>query len=275
LAPVSLLARRSDAEHKFLKHYANTRTYTLGRPTSIQLTADGSAVLFLRSPPRSPEMRLYAFEVASGAVRELVTPEQVLKGAQESLSPEEKARRERMRVTVRGFTSFEPSRDGKLVMVTLSGHAYVLPIAGGAASEVAGPDAQGHALVDPRLSPDGKKLAFVRAHELWVADLAGGGVRQLTSGAEDLVTHAEAEFIAQEELNRFSGYIWSADSTRLVYEEADARGVEKMWFGDPAHPEQPVEATPYPRPGQAHAKTRFGIVSAQAGATAWSSRDPA
>ena len=91
VALLSLLAVLSDADLKFLKDYAETRSCTLGRPNSIKLTADGSAVLFLRSPPRSPEMRLYAFEVASGAVRELVTPEQVLKGAQESLSPEERS----------------------------------------------------------------------------------------------------------------------------------------------------------------------------------------
>src|SRR5205085_734508 len=165
----------------------------------------------------------------------------------------------------RGFTAFEPSRDGKEVLVRLSGRAFLVPIAGGAGREVAGPDAAGHALFDPKLSPDGMKLAFVRAHELWVTDLTTGAARQVTSGAEGLVTHAEAEFVAQEELDRFSGYVWSADSTRLIYEEADASGVERMWFGDPAHPEDPVEPAAYPRPGKPNVKARFGIVRAQGG----------
>src|SRR5260370_36794170 len=173
LALLSLVAALNDADLKFLKDVAETRSFRLGRPNSIRVTSDGATVLFLRSPPRSPEMRLYAFDVATGAVRELVTPEQVLEGAQESLSPERRARRERMRVTVRGFTSFEPSRDGKLVLLTLSGRAYVVPTAGGAEPEVARPDPAGHSLFDPHLSPDATRAALVRAHELSLADLAG------------------------------------------------------------------------------------------------------
>ena len=107
-------------------------------------------------------MRLYAFDVRSGAVRELVAPEQLLNGAQESLSQEERSRRERMRVTVRGFTAFEPSRDGRRVLVTLSGRAFVVPIAGGAAREVAGPDAAGHAVFDPHLSPEAARWQIAR-----------------------------------------------------------------------------------------------------------------
>ncbi|HEY6909775.1 MAG TPA: prolyl oligopeptidase family serine peptidase [Myxococcales bacterium] len=273
-ALLCLLAALTGADFKFLEDVARTRYFRLGRPNSVKLTDDGTTALFLRSPARSPEMRLYAFDVKSGAVRELITPEQVLKGAQESLSPEERARRERMRVTVRGFTAFEPSRDGRRVLVTLSGRAFVVPIAGGAAREVAGPDAAGHALFDPKLSPDGSKLAFVRAHELWVTDLATGATSQITFGAHGLVTHGEAEFVAQEELDRFSGYVWSADSTRLIYEEADARAVEQLWFGDPARPQEAVEATPYPRPGKPNVRTRFGLVSARGGATTWISIDP-
>lgn len=269
-----LVAALSQSDLQFLKDVSETRSYRLGQPNSVKVTPDGAWVLFLESPPRSPQMRLQAFDVARGTVRELVTPEQVLKGAQESLSPEERARRERMRVTVRGFTSFEPSRDGKQVLVTLSGRAYLVPIEGGTVRELAGPDAKGNALFDPKLSPSAERLAFVRAHELWVAEVKTGEARQLTSGAQALVTHGEAEFVAQEELGRFSGYIWSPDSTRLVYEEADAHGVEELWFGDPAHPEQPVSATPYPRPGKANVKTRFGVVGAGGGPTAWLSIDP-
>lgn len=274
LCLLALLAALGDTDLKYLKDQAETRSFRLGRPTRIALTADGTAALFLRSPPRSPENRLYAFDVQTGATRELITPAQVLGGAPEQLSPEERARRERMRVTTRGFTSFDLSRDGKLVLVSLSGRAYAVPVAGGAAREVAGPDAEGHALFDPQLSPDGKRLAFIRGHELWLADLAGGPARQLTSGAQPLVTHGEAEFVAQEELARFSGYAWSPDSQRLVYEEADARGVEQMWFGDPARPERPVEPTPYPRPGKANVKARFGVIGAGGGETRWIQLEP-
>ena len=92
---------------------------------------------------------------------------------------------------------------------------------------------------------------------------------QITRGATPFVTHAQAEFVAQEELRRYTGWWWSADSRSVVWEEADSTAVEKLWIGDPAHPEKPVDPTPYPRPGKANAVTRFGITSAQGGATTW------
>jgi dipeptidyl-peptidase-4 len=236
----------------------------------VRVTPDGSTVLFLRALPRTPELRLFAFDVKTARTRELVTPEQVLGGADEQLSLEEAARRERMRVTSRGFTSYDLSLDGKLVMVAISGWAFVLPIAGGAARQIAGPGPHGEPVFDPRLSPDGTKIGFVRGGELWIAPVEGGGAElQITRGATRFVTHAQAEFVAQEELRRYTGWWWSADSRSIVWEESDSRGVEKLWIGDPAHPEKPVDPTPYPRPGKANAVTRFGITSAQGGPTTW------
>src|SRR5207302_10314016 len=103
----------------YLKDHAETRGFMLGRPVSPKPTPDGKAVLFLRSQPRVPKLRLYEFDVATGKTRELLTPEQVLKGAEENLSPEEKARRERQRVSVGGFTTFHLSDDGKRILVSL------------------------------------------------------------------------------------------------------------------------------------------------------------
>src|SRR5947209_16370542 len=116
---------QEDPDFQFLQSLTQTRAWQLGRPTSIRVTPDGSAVLFLRALPRNPELRLFSFDVTSAQVRELVTPEQVLGGAGEQLSPEEAARRERMRVTSRGFTSYDLSQDGKLLLVTISGRAFV------------------------------------------------------------------------------------------------------------------------------------------------------
>ena len=261
---------QEDPDFQFLQSLTQTRYWQLGRPTSIRVTPDGSAVLFLRGLPRKPEMRLFAFDVKSAQVRELITPEQVLGGAAEQLSPEEAARRERMRVTSRGFTSYELSEDGQQVLVTLSGRAYLVPVSGGASRPVAGPGPKGEPVFDPRLSPDGKSVGFVRGGELWVAKVEGGGEIQITRGATALVTHAEAEFVAQEELRRFTGWWWSGDSRWLVYEEADATGVEKLWIGDPASPEKPILPSPYPRPGKPNAVTRFGVTSAQGGGpTTW------
>src|SRR5215471_5694624 len=121
---------------RFLRSYAETRGFMLGRPAGAKPTPDGKAVLFLRAQARVPKLRLYEFNVASGKTRELLTPEQVLKGADEHLSAEEKARRERMRVSVGGFTNFQLSEDGALILVSLSGKLYVVERDGGRVREL-------------------------------------------------------------------------------------------------------------------------------------------
>src|SRR5437773_1344822 len=102
-------------DSSFLRDVAETRNFTLGRPRRARPTPDGKSVAFLRSPPRSPEMHLFELDLATGKARTLLTPADVLRGAVESLSPEEKARRERMRESARGFTSYALSRDGARV----------------------------------------------------------------------------------------------------------------------------------------------------------------
>src|ERR1019366_2797289 len=91
----------------YLRTLAQTRSFQLGRPNRPLPTPDGKAVLFLRSEARSSKLSLFEFDVETGQSRELLTPAAVLKGAAEKLSPEEKAARERMRVSVGGFTNFQ------------------------------------------------------------------------------------------------------------------------------------------------------------------------
>src|SRR5437899_3216623 len=92
-------AHAGGADPAFLRQHALTRGFMLGRPVDPRLTPDGKAVLFLRARPREPLQSLYQFDVDSGQTRELLTPEQLLRGADEKLPAAEKARRERMRIS--------------------------------------------------------------------------------------------------------------------------------------------------------------------------------
>src|SRR5436305_10221012 len=74
------------ADETFLRDYSETRGFMLGRPTNVKITPDGSAVLFLRSPPRSPANELFAFDVATATTKRLLTPAQLLGGGEEQLS---------------------------------------------------------------------------------------------------------------------------------------------------------------------------------------------
>ncbi len=276
LVPVLALAATAafaTDEETALKHFrdlAETRNYSLGRPAAPRPTPDGSVVLYLRGGPRDPVLRLYELDVASGRERELITPAQLLGNDEEVLTVEEKARRERSRTLSRGFTKFDLSHDGTRLLVTLSGKLYVVDRASLRVTAL-----PGKGWIDPRFSPDGTAIAAVTAGELHVIELATLTDHTLTHGASDTLTHALAEFVAQEEMDRFEGYWWSPDSQSVAYQETDESGVEVRYIADPLHPEAAPAKFAYPHAGSANAKVRLGVIPRAGGETRWINWDAA
>ncbi|MCA9290235.1 MAG: DPP IV N-terminal domain-containing protein, partial [Phycisphaerales bacterium] len=251
---------------EFLEQYAVTRRFRSGEPAAITVTPDGRAVLFLRSEARSNEQDLYELDLRTGAERRLLTASSLLRGAAEALTPEERARRERMRQSARGITSFDLSDDGARVLVPLSGRLYVIDRADGRVREL--PDDPG-APIDPHFSPDGRRVACARDGELYVYDLDGGAGRRLTSDASDTVTNAVSEFVAQEEMGRLRGFWWSPDGRAIAYQQTDVGALETMFIADAMHPDRAPQSWRYPRPGHANAIVRLGVVGAEGGPTTW------
>ena len=251
-------AKDAPLDASYLRLHAETRGFMLGRPVKPKPTPDGKFVLFLRSQPKSPKQSLFEFDVSTGKTRELLTPEQLLKGAEEHLSPEEKARRERQRVSVGGFTDFQLSPDGSQILVALSGKLYRVERKTGKPEPFFAGDGP---VVDPKFSPVGSSIACVRGQDVYSTGAAAGELAVTTGGTEKK-THGLAEFVAQEEMGRFTGYWWSPDAKSIAFEEADAEGVEVWQVADPIHPDQPAQPFFYPRPGKANVKVRLGIVDA-------------
>lgn len=260
-----------DASSSFLREFAETRRYLSGRPASPKFTPDGKSVLFLRAPPKSAAQTLFELDVASGQTKEVLTPEAVLNGAAETLSVAEKARMERMRVSARGFTSFQLSADGKQILLGLSGKLYV--VERGSNKVTALKTGEGAAL-DPKFSPDGSKVGFVRNNDVQVVDLKTNAEKAVTKGGTEQKPHGLAEFAAQEEMSRFSGYWFSPDGKQVAFQETDHTGMEQFGIPDPMHPEAQPDRFFYPRPGKANAKVKLMLISTAGGKTtdvAWDS----
>ncbi len=257
-------AEPESAGLRYFRELVETRNYSLGQPVSPQITPDGEAVIFLRGGARDPVLRLYEFTIADAALREILTPEKLLQGGEEKLTAEEKSRRERERQSLRGFTSFQLSKDGTKILVALSSRLYVIARADGRVTELPGRN-----WIDPHFSPDGRAVAAVSGGELHVIDLEKLTDAALTSGASETLTHGTAEFVAQEEMDRHEGFWWSPDSQSIAYEETDNSGVEARFIADPLHPETAPAKNFYPRAGTANAKVRLGIVARSGGDTRW------
>ncbi|HET7753133.1 MAG TPA: DPP IV N-terminal domain-containing protein [Anaeromyxobacteraceae bacterium] len=257
------------AHGAFLRDYAETRRFMAGRPAMAGLTPDGTAALFLRSSARSAVQSLYETNLLTGETRLLADAEKLLAGASQELSVEERARLERQRISARGLTHYEVARDGRHVAVGLGGKLFLLDRSTGAVKPLAAMPG----FIDPRFAPDAKRIAFVRDGDLRVLDLQRNVERRLTRGASDDVTHGLAEFVAQEEMDRYQGYWWSPDSKLIAYQRTDVSGVERFTIADPVHPERAASVFPYPRAGRQNASVKLGVVPAAGGKTTWISWD--
>lgn len=254
------------ADPEFLVQYAETFRFSRGWPRSIKITPNGDAVLYLRSGPRDAVQNLYEFNPVTGQERVLLTAETILQGDAEELSAEELARRERMRSTARGIASYSLSKDGRRILVSLSGGLYVIDRAGGAVREL--PDDGGFPL-DARFSPDGRYVACVRDGDLYVIEVDSGAQTRLTHRPGEHISYGLSEFIAQEEMGRFAGYWWSPDSRRIAYQATDTSMLETMHIADAMRPDIPPQIWPYPRPGRDNADVRLGVMDVTGGDTIW------
>lgn len=251
---------------QFSKDYAETQKYQLGRPTALRFTPDGRQLFFLRSGPRDSTRKLYVFDTVTKETRELITPQALIGAAEETLSKEEKARRERLRLTAKGFASYDLTKDGKTLLLPLSGKLFALDLA---SQKVRTLDDGAKPALDAQLSPDGSRVAFVRDYDLYVRDLKTGQETRLTQGGSETLQHGLPEFIAQEEMSRYQGFWFSPDGATLAYQQSDHSGVERFTIQDPAKPGEAAEGFYYPRPGKANVKVRLGLMPAKGGKTTW------
>lgn len=240
-------------DDKLLADSAATYNFRLGVPSPLAITPDG-AVLFRRTPARGFAADLFELS-PTGAVRTLATAAELLGASEEKLSAEEKARRERTRTATRGVVDIDVSADGATVLVPIGGMFVLIDRQSGTRTSI---DPGGSAY-DPHLSPDGRHVAFVRDHAVWVIG-KDGAARALTAPPEGHVDGV-ADFAAQEELGRTRGYWWSPDSTQLAIQRTDNRAIDTLYVSDARHPERAPVPFKYPRAGTANAKVSLGVVA--------------
>jgi len=234
-------------------------------PGSILFTPDGRAVTYLFSEGGSLVRSLWRCDIETGERTVLAGPSPA--SADEGrLSREEELRRERARLRELGVTHYQFARDASpsVLLVPMDGALHV-QIGDEPLRELEGTTGA----LDARLSRDGRRVAFVREGELFVASLDGGAPRQLTTGAEDGLTHGVAEFIAQEELDRDEGYWWSDDGSRIAFVRADSRHIPKYPIVHQGKDTLDVEEHRYPFAGQPNARIELGVIELGSGQVRW------
>ncbi|WP_198118401.1 S9 family peptidase [Massilia rhizosphaerae] len=184
---------------------------------SLSVSPDGEHVTFLRGRTDNQfQLDLWEFNMKDKTMRRLVDSKQLVPN--EHLSLEEKARRERARTaSLSGILSYSWSPDGKRLLVPIAGDLYLVDVN---RPDAARKVASGNVL-DPKISPKGHYVSYVRDQNLFVIDLATGRERQLTMDGKGTVHNGEAEFVAQEEMDQHTGYYWAPDDSAIAYRHYD------------------------------------------------------
>lgn len=186
-------------------------------PRGVKLSPDGRFLTMLRNRADDRERwDLWGFDRTTGKWTMLV--DSLKLGSGRDLSEAEKMQRERMRVgDVKGIVAYSWSADGKSILVPLDGDLFLARLDGSVQKLTDTKEDE----LNPALSEKGGFLSFVRDRRLWVGPTGGAASPITPEEKADTVHWGEAEFVAQEEMDRFTGYWWSPDDSRIAVERFD------------------------------------------------------
>ena len=185
-------------------------------PRKVKLSPDGRYLTLLRNRADDRERYdLWAYDRNAGEWAMLVDSEAL--GSGRDLSEDEKMQRERARVgSLKGIIDYQWTKDASGVLVPLDGDLYLARLSGETVQLTDTEESE----LNPALSNTGAYVSFVRDRRLWVGE-TGGEAQPVTPKEGEDVRWGEAEFVAQEEMARLTGYWWSPDDRRVAVERFD------------------------------------------------------
>ena len=235
----------------------------------IKISPEGSRVAYLKNRHEDSERYdLWVYSVAGKTSTLTVNCDSIVAGT-ETLSDQEKANRERKRVFATGIVDYSWSHDGKRLLFTLNGDVYYYDLTKSRYDAMTPLTQTPEFETDARFSPRDGYVSFVRTDNIFVVDLANGKEKQLTSDGQGLIKNGVAEFVAQEEMGRYTGYWWSDDDASVAYTQTDegSVGMEERYeiYADTFR----VVEERYPRAGTPNVTIRVGVVSVADGRRTW------
>ncbi len=120
-----------------------------------------------------------------------------------------------------------------------------------------------------KLSPDARRVAYVRENDLFVTDLASGEEQRLTFDGSETIINGTTDWVYEEELGLRDAFRWSPDGSRIAFWRFDQSPVRTYWLVDamPLYPE--LNGVRYPKAGEANSTVRVGSVELASGQVTW------
>lgn len=136
--------------------------------------------------------------------------------------------------------------------------------------QLGGKEAEPSTLMFAKFSPDGRRVAYVREHNIYVEDVASGAVTPLTEdGSEDII-NGTFDWVYEEEFQIQDGFRWSPDGEHIAYWQLDAAGVRDfLMINNTDSLYSYVIPVQYPKAGTTNSAARVGVVPTEGGETRW------
>jgi dipeptidyl-peptidase-4 len=235
-------------------------------PIKLKVSPDSKRVTFLKGKETDYERYdLWEYHVETGKTQLLVNSDDLHKG-DENLSDEEKARRERMRLSGTGIVDYTWSDDGQSILFPLAGDAYLYTLA--SASNPAKitrlldtPEFE----TDIRLSPKSNYIGFIRNQNLFIKPISGGKEVAITQQGGGTIKFGMAEFVAQEEMGRLTGYWFSPDEQHIAFTKVDESPVDIITRSEIYADTIKTVEQRYPRAGTPNAKVSLHVQAIKTG----------
>jgi dipeptidyl-peptidase-4 len=244
----------------------------LAGPTivGLKISPDGSRVTYLQGKPDDKDrLDLWEYSIKDRRARVLVDSN-ILEPAQGSLSDEELARRERQRTAaLSGIVEYSFAPSGHALLFPLQGNLYYYDLNKPAPSAVTRITRSGEFATDATISPMGSCIAYVRDQNLYVYDFAHGREKALSKDGGGSIKNGMAEFVAQEEMGRSTGYWWAPDDKHIAYARVDESPVKVTQRFEIAADNVRTFAQRYPAAGEANVLVRLGVTDVRTGKVTW------
>ena len=233
-----------------------------------RFSPDGKLVTYLQGKATNKDrLDIWAYDTTRRENR-LLVDSAALVPEEGALSPEEEARRERARTSsLSGIVEYDFSADSRRLLIPLNGDLYLYDLTVTADRAVRRLTETAAAETDARFSPRGRYVSFVRDQNLYVIDLTSGEERAITKGGAGVISFGMAEFIAQEEMDRSTGYWWSPDEAKIAYTRVDESPVDEVERFEIYAETVKVIRQRYPAAGRANAKVDLFVANLTNAAT--------
>ena len=233
-------------------------------PENTEWSPDGTKLSFVQRDDEGEHGELWYVDAATGEKKVLISAAKLA-----SLAPDNdkvKDERERERLTRYHVAAYLWAPDSKHLIFDSQGQLWLFDLATGTAVQfTSAPDPSG----DPKFSPDGSHVSYVRKHNLYVRPVSGKGEKQLTKDAGDNLFNGDIDWVYGEELFVRSNYFWSPDSKEIAFLHMDETKVPTYpiinWI--PVHPT--VDNEKYPKVGDANPVVQLGVLDADKGKVRW------